>query len=155
FGPTVYAVHWDGAEWTLDDTLPIIEESGFVDLAMTGPDEVWAVGDVTEAGVNVPLIMRRDSAGWTRADLPQYPDGALLRGIAARAPDASFAFGLKGIAGGGYAALILHYDGAVWTEVPAAPTDGSKEQFMAAAVIPGGDVWAAGIYVSDGGPLTM
>ena len=154
FGPTIYAVHWDGARWTLDTTLPMMETSLFNDVVMTGPDEVWAVGWYPDADANQPLIMRRDSSGWTKVDLPRYPSGALLRAVAARAPDDIYAFGLEQTAGGGHVALILHYDGSSWTQMAPAVTDGSKEQFMAATVLPGGEVWGLGIYVSDGGPLT-
>jgi hypothetical protein len=159
FGPKRYALHWDGTEWTIDDTLPDLEPSFLNDVDMIAHDDVWAAGyyvhrDESGDNTNQPWILHYDGAAWTMAELPFYPHGALLRGVAARSADDVYAFGVAPDEDNQNRPLILHYDGTSWTQMPPATTDGTKEQFMAAAALPDGSVWGIGLYVSPSGPLT-
>lgn len=164
FGFTMFAVHWDGERWTLDQTMPRTELTELYDVEMIATDDAWAVGYITGDGTNQPLIMRYDGAAWTRVDLPRYPGrGALLRAVVARAADDVYALGVIDRYPDDNIPLVLHYDGSGWTETPPPTTDGSSEQIMCATLAPAGppgsgqpaELWAAGLYSNDGRPFTI
>src|SRR5690606_13167200 len=149
FGFTMYAVHWDGDKWTLDQTMPRTELTELYDVEMVATDDVWAVGYITGDGTNQPVIMHYDGAAWTRVDLQRYPgDGALLRSVVARAADDVYALGVIA-ADPDNKPLILHYNGTGWRELEPPATDGSSEQIMC-ATLAGDELWAAGLYSKDG-----
>ncbi|MFG0284530.1 MAG: GC-type dockerin domain-anchored protein [Phycisphaerales bacterium JB039] len=160
WGFTMWAAHWDGSEWTLDTTMPRTEFTVLDDVVMIATDDVWAVGYATGTGEgNQPLIMHYDGAAWERTSLPLYPGrGAILRSVVARAADDVYAVGVIDNYPGDDVALILHYDGTGWTEIPPPATDGCSEK-LRSAVIAGpretGELWAAGFYVKDGRPFTI
>src|SRR5690606_19988412 len=149
FGFTMFAVHWDGERWTLDQTMPRTELTELYDVEMVATDDVWAVGYITGDGTNQPVIMHYDGAAWTRVDLQRYPgDGALLRSVVARAADDVYALGVIA-ADPDNKPLILHYNGTGWRELEPPATDGSSEQIMC-ATLAGDELWAAGLYSKDG-----
>ncbi|MCA9276502.1 MAG: hypothetical protein KDA29_10795 [Phycisphaerales bacterium] len=159
FAFTRYIVHWDGTQWTLDDSLPFLERSTFNDVEAIAHDDAWAVGYKSGNGSNQPMIVHYDGTGWSEIDLEPLPGaGGLLRGIAARSPDDIYAMGAFEDAGGNNQLLIYHFDGASWTNVSnsAAPTGGFGQQYMVADASPDGTIWGAGLYVRpDSGPLTQ
>jgi hypothetical protein len=151
-----YLVHWDGDEWSLDQTLPFLERSTFEDIEMTAADDGWAVGYKALPGTNQPMIVRFDGQGWTETELDPLPGtGGVLRGLAAVAPDEVYALGVYDD-NGQNRLLVYRFDGVAWTRTDAAPTGGSGEQFMAADAGSDGTVWGVGIYVRPGsGPLAQ
>lgn len=157
FGFSRYLVHWDGTEWTLDDTLPFLELSSLSDVLMLASDDAWAVGYKSGNGNNQPMIAHWDGSAWTEIALDPLPHtGGILRGLAAPAPDEVYALGGYSDENQDTHLLVYRYDGSVWTRMDTAPTGGFGDQFMAATAVPGGGVWGVGIYVRpDSGPLTQ
>ncbi len=154
FGFTMFAVHWDGQRWTLDQTMPRTELTTLLDVTMIASDDVWAVGYHAQPGTNQPLIMHYDGATWTRTEIDPFPgDGAILREVVARSASEVYALGV--IDGVETMPLVMRYDGSEWTVLESPTTDGSGEQFMAATLTPAGTIWGAGLYSFDGRPFTM
>jgi hypothetical protein len=154
FDYTMVAVHWDGSQWTLDQTMPRTELTFLNDVTMIASDDVWAVGYHAQPGTNQPLIMHYDGTAWTRTEIDPFPgDGAILREVVALSATEVYALGLTH--DGENVPLVLRYDGAEWTRINTPTTDGSGEQFMAATLTPSGTIWGAGIYSFDGRPFTL
>jgi len=111
-------VHWDGKTWTEPEIFG--SYSGVSALSST---DVWAVGGRRAAHF--------DGANWTeqRLDIPRGP----LRDVVSLATDDVWAVGDAG--------LIVHWDGAEWTEVPSPTTDD-----LLAIATRGGQMWAVGKY---------
>jgi hypothetical protein len=108
--------HWNGAAWT---ELPPGEtppgRPGTVSrLLALSPDDLWAAGGSIE---------HWDGSGWSVAGLPGDTAGASFGGIDASAPADVWSVGTTGSDGDGSpsAAVIVHWNGTAWSQVPAAP----------------------------------
>lgn len=115
-------VHWDGLTWSRDpdeggQRAPLFKVWG------SGPDDVVAVG---EEGT----ILRWNGTRWLAAD-----SGINQRLVAVwgRGPDDVFAVG------GAITGLLLHWDGAAWTQLFEAP-----EPLAGVTVVEGGGLLVAG-----------
>lgn len=159
FGPVRYIVHWNGSEWTLDQSLPfdLLELSSLNDVAAIAADDAWAVGYETGNGTNQPMILHYDGSGWSRIDLEPLPHaGGLLRALAAVSADEIYALGARSDEHGNTHALIYQWDGSAWSRMEPALSGGAGDQFMAATAVPGGGVWGVGLYVRPGsGPYAQ
>ncbi len=145
---THYITHYDGSTWRIinDAPNPTPQFTSISDVAVSGSD-VWVVGYHSPGTGNEAYLAHFDGTTWTLEDLSWLPgSGAILRGVTARAPDDVYAAGLISDGGGFPSPLILHFDGASWTQMPVGPTDGENEQYFAISTIEGGDLWAVGNY---------
>lgn len=131
------AEHWDGTSWQVVEVPnPPPGANVFNAVSGTGPDDVWAVGSVTDGG----FIEHWDGATWS---LELVRDGKVLLGVGAVAPDDVWAVGAVTRP----RPFILHWDGVAWTRAPARAGLGSA--LTAVEVISPDDVWAVGNYFAD------
>lgn len=131
-------LHYDGAAWT-ERPAPSGVDGALVDVDLAGAGEGWAVGN--RAGG--PLILRWAAGQWKPVALPQLPPVASLASVFTTSAGDAWAVGSQQ-RGGRQSALVLHWDGAVWTEVAvpdAAPMDVALTGVAASSA---GDVWAVG-----------
>ncbi|MBC9717201.1 hypothetical protein H9Y04_32205 [Streptomyces sp. TRM66268-LWL] len=128
--------HWDGSRW-IDSRLP----HTVTDLAIAGPDDVWAAGYRTQGpGTDLgqgqtysqPATSHWDGSAWKSVDTPQYrfPDpvppepGAGLRTLFVREDGEVRAYGTHTFNHGetepepADEAVRLRWDGTEWTRMP-------------------------------------
>lgn len=142
-GNTVHSVllHWNGSAWT-----QVASPSRYLQgISAISPSDVWAVG--TSGGQTD--TEHWNGSSWTRVPSPN-PGGAtgnILLGVSARATGDVWAVGTmdSGITS---VAMILHWDGTSWTNVPCPSPDSSFLSAVSADA--SNDAWAIGI--GSGGP---
>ena len=149
--------HWTGQAWqsVIVDLGPgfVPPQFAMIDsLDATGPNDVWAVGAISEATAEnhtETLILHWDGSRWTRVPSPNpSPHFSLLKDVVAVAPNEAWAVGLASDeAQGGGQPVILHWDGAAWhfTPPPGA-LHGSEYDLLGVAALAANDVWAVGLY---------
>jgi hypothetical protein len=151
-------VHWDGSRWAIVPSPNVEPEPGtgnidntLIAVAVTAPDDAWAVGSFEEKGLrhvlpttNRPLALHWDGIRWRTFPLPDVGQGD-LNGVAAVDRDDVWAVGQTVVNSGGdykVSPLLLHWDGSTWSRVTA-PTEGDAS-LSAVTAIPGGGLWAVG-----------
>ena len=120
-------MHYDGASWR-ETSVPDV--GALTAVAATADGEAWALGP---SGT----ILHWDGWKWTSAESAAQNGGAVLRGLAALAPDDVWAVGnCQG------APFATHWNGATWqtSVLPAAPGGGSLNSISGTAA----DLWAVG-----------
>lgn len=159
FGWSDSAVHWDGVSWERV-SLPLPKRAGFgefVGAAAVSPDDIWAVGDVSQAhGPTEALIDHWNGHRWT--NVPGPPKNRYsLSGVAALSATNAWAVGETGVStatGGGLRTVTIHWDGKAWKQVPSPnPTGATSANFddtlAGVAGTSARNVWAVGQYHPD------
>ena len=154
-GYLTLAEHWDGTGWTTVPTPNVSSRSNFL-LATTAIStrNVWAVGNQAHGRTNRTLVEHWNGQRWRVIPSPNAPGDEVesyLWGIGAIAPNDIWAVGES--KDGTNAPLTLHWDGAVWTIVPApAPASGALYAVEGTA---SNDVWAVGKVGSSSSMQTL
>jgi hypothetical protein len=146
-GPPV-VLHWDGTGWEAED-LPTAGDAPYVgqSVSATGPDDVWMVADATGPdGQGTPgLVLRRKGSTWSDVT-PPAPQGAVLHvtSLDAARPDDVWAAGSVFDSDSEESAPVIeHFDGAVWTVLPAGLPPATAGLVRSVRVIDG-EVWEVG-----------
>ena len=151
--------HWNGSAWSVAPSPSAVNGTnldafGINGIAAVSATDVWAVGGNTAtscAGTEPALIEHWDGTRWTAMLTSQI---GILEGVTAVAADDVWAVGVS------YAsvpvptgALILHWNGKQWSEVPnPAPSgQGQSYQLKSVAARAANDVFAAGVAYEYGG----
>jgi hypothetical protein len=135
--------HYDGVAWTEVD---IPQTGGAITLLgveASAPDEVFAVGrSVTcpdEFCVSDSYAIRWDGIRW----LYTFSAGSFLGGVEALDGDDAWAVGSDSVG-----AVILHWDGGSWSEVPSpVPADGG--QLHGIEALGPSNLWAVGTHFDE------
>ncbi|MBK8900665.1 MAG: hypothetical protein IPM53_05765 [Anaerolineaceae bacterium] len=153
-------LHWDGAAWTRISSPNLGSFGNYLyDVEAISATDVWAVGSANNGSST--LAMRWNGSSWS---IVPSPNGTARAGInrnglnslAAVSANNIWAVGVQaystiGSAGQpiylGYA-LIEHWNGSAWQEVPAPalPGVGEDGELRGATASGAGAVWAAGAY---------
>ncbi len=133
-----FVVHYDGASWhevSVPDVGPLTA------VAVTADGEAWSLGP---SGV----ILRWDGRQWQQVVIAAQDGGAVLRGLAAVAPDNVWAVGSER-----GAPFATHWNGATWQAValPALPGGGSLNAISGSAT----DLWVVGAAADAAHILTL
>lgn len=129
--------HWNGREWAhVSSPIEMMDDSGLDDVAATGPNDVWAIGNASAAGV---VLMHWDGTQWSLREPPPNSGGALC----AVGPDDLWVSGWNG---------FWHWDGSAWTEVPAqVPGAAYVIRNGGMEIVGDCDIWSAGFWtLADG-----
>ena len=122
------AMHWDGTAWT-HVPLPARYDTIISELSqvkMVASNDVWAICGVLTGGA---FMLHWDGTSWT--DMPLVGGGGDL---AVLAPNDIYSVGNN----------IAHWDGSSWTVVDSL-AGFADASLIAAAVLPSGEIWAAGV----------
>jgi len=118
YPPRPVIEHWNGSGWRVVDSPGLDSWSELQGVAATGPDDVWAVGNVeVTVGrdfVERGLIEHWDGTAWTVVRTP-FVGGRLpfaLESVDARTPDDAWAVGQSD--GRSVLGLAFHWDGDRW-----------------------------------------
>ncbi|GAB3423747.1 beta propeller repeat protein [Flindersiella endophytica] len=130
FDGSLLTMRWNGTSWTeIPTPAPIADISNLYDVDGVSPDNVWAVGlqldSVFPIGSYHPVVLHWTGQAWTLEQLPAIAPSARLEGVVALAANDVWAVGSKASsAGGPWAPLLLHWDGAGWQQAAAPVTAG-------------------------------
>jgi len=153
-GSQILVMRWDGSQWTVVDTpitpgvpgtLEIVSGASVADIEAVASDDVWFVGNWTQAlvGCQHPLAMHWDGSDFTVFDLPcsgaPFPGTDFdLEAVSAASSDDVWAVGENG--------YTAHFDGSQWTAIPA-PLPGLWRGLFSVEAIAQDDVWAIGQFL--------
>jgi erythromycin esterase-like protein len=149
-------LHWNGRKWAQVASPNRGTEDELFAVRGTSSTDTWAVGLAAVGGVDQTLALHWNGSTWTRVATPD-PGGSgvsnALVGVAGTAANDTWAVGSTGPSGSAKAitrdtTLILHWDGAHWTQVPS-PGPGISSDLFAVAASSAGNLWAVG-ESSDG-----
>jgi hypothetical protein len=140
---------WDGMAWSqvespnLGSAVNVLQAVDAVDA-----DDVWAVGRSSDGFTDRPLIEHWDGTAWSLSQPPTVASDAALFGVAAVASNDVWAVGAVGDRELGLErALILHFDGAAWTQTDVLSVAGGGRSLLSAVSASSGfDVWAVGYH---------
>jgi hypothetical protein len=140
---------WDGSTWTVVPTPGSTYGSSLAAVDGASSADVWAVGVFSDIGA---LIEHWNGSAWRVANAPPTGIGGYLYGVRALSTGDVWAVG-------GYfpvspyveQALLEHWDGSVWSIVPA-PLVADRESLLysVSAATPT-DIWAVGSSFTDVG----
>jgi hypothetical protein len=125
-------LHWDGQSWTqIASPNQGTDHSYLTSIVALSANDIWAAGYYESQAGNQSLVLHWDGTQWSVSLAPPPVGGdRRLYDIAASGPNDVWAVG----------ALIMHWNGASWTEVPN-PVGGTL--YGVAALDPN-NAWAAG-----------
>jgi hypothetical protein len=148
--------HWDGTSWSTvssPNRPGHIDYNHLLDVSVTSPDDVWAVGisGVYTGGfgsIAQTLIEHWDGQTWSiipspNPGVPGLGQGNWLYGVSGSAADEVWAVGLSATATeDGQQALIAHWDGTGWSATPG--EKGRRDALVGVEAVSTADVWAVG-----------
>jgi hypothetical protein len=125
--------HWNGTAWTRVPTPSPAPASYFRGVAATSATDAWAVGltgsspGSTATTRSKTLIEHWNGTAWTRVSSPSPRRISVLDGVAATSPTDAWAVGWteRNATPRHLRALILHWDGTSWTQVPVPSSPGT------------------------------
>jgi hypothetical protein len=136
---------WDGTSWTVVKHPQPFDTENLYGATSTSQSDVWAVGSGRDGeGVFHTIALHFNGHTWSVVPtVDPGVNGNVLYGVVAVAPNDVWAAGQKIGAGGPDQALVEHWDGFRWSEVPAATVRSASTQLLAISATHGG-VSAAG-----------
>lgn len=143
---------WDGKQWSIvDSPSPGAATNYLYDVAIAGPQDVWAVGYTFNGkGPTLPLALRWDGKQWNTSQGPPIQSSyAVLNGVSATPGAGVWVAGMYTGKNRGYSALVSRWNGAAW-EPPASLGAGAASNnlsgFKAVAALSPTEAWAVGYY---------
>ncbi len=155
--------HWNGNAWThVSSPSPAGAGGSFLTgVAATSPSNAWAVGYYGTGGALRTLIEHWNGRSWAIVPSPSPgPPGGQneLNGVAMTSATSAWAVGYDGnLAATADRALILHWDGTQWSQVPSVSPAGPARinQLFGVAADAAGRAWAVGGYTTASASRTL
>ncbi|MFI6688293.1 hypothetical protein [Streptomyces sp. NPDC050485] len=149
-GPGGYwrANHFDGTTWSANLN-PDTQNLEIVAAKAVSRTSLWGVGDTRigdSSGFSHPTVTHWDGTHWNTTTFSAMEGG--LGALYVKAENDIWATGHQSTSTGARGALVLHFDGTQWTEVPVPATVASASVGEIISTGPN-DVWAA---VAESGP---
>jgi hypothetical protein len=126
--------------------------SELLDVSASSPSHAWAVGRYQSAqNISYPLIESWDGTKWSVVTPSVTLTGTVLNGVSARSNDDVWAVGsYTPVQGQPTRALILHWNGQQWTQVPnPAPGGKNGSALMSVYALTSNNAWAVGYADTD------
>jgi hypothetical protein len=148
-----YSLHWNGITWE-EIPVPVDLATGALSRITSVGGDVWGAGSMTDDFYqgNETLVMKFDSSGWIRSEAPSPSDWLnFLFDIRAVSPTAIWIVGVEARANGGFAPIILRWNGNEWSGDSMFPPPASPPTVMGLqGVYPvsENEAWAVGKYNS-------
>ncbi|MEU4535250.1 hypothetical protein AB0G15_10320 [Streptosporangium sp. NPDC023825] len=123
------------AEWTAVGGAKLSGGTALLDVAATGPRDVWAVGyqDSAEDREGTPAVLRWNGSRWREMPLGEEAGAHRLEGVGAAGPDDVW------VAGNGPSAFAAHWNGRAWA--PHRPFGVAEDYRLSDVTTSGGDAW--------------
>jgi len=124
-------------------------------VAASGPGDVWVLSSLFAGGRGTPRAQHWDGRVWTTVSMQEgLPNHGFVepQDVSVLSPSDAWMVGSDT----GKTTVTSHWDGARWEGVPSlnGPT-ADENQLLGVAVVGPTDVWAAGIYRTDGELRTL
>ena len=119
-------MHWDGHSWSVVP-VPPAGAGAFTSVRAIASNDVWAVGSQQNATQTLTLAMHWDGAAWNISPVPSPTGLDFLNSVTASGRNDVWTVGFSGTRGIDQTALILHWNGAVWTKLGPPLIDSSTE----------------------------
>jgi hypothetical protein len=135
-------LHWDGTSWT-KAAIPKTHLGSLSGVSASSADDAWAVGAYSNSGAEKTLVLHWDGTNWTKAASPspgQSPVNDDLNGVSAPSPSDVWAVGTYSRSGK-FAALVLHWNGSTWAQIPV-PHAAVTGELISVDALSATDVWA-------------
>jgi hypothetical protein len=140
--------HWNGAVWSIT---PSPNATGGYNIlngvAVAGPKDIWTVGQAAEGNTYSTLVEHSTGGkvpAWNIVPSPNVAgSSSVLNAISVVAANDLWAVGYSTDGNFNNHALIMHWDGAVWSIIPS-PTVGNNDILYAVNGVASNDVWATG-----------
>jgi hypothetical protein len=149
-GSATYIVHWDGVRWTqVPSPNPGYASNELLSVVAGAGGQLWAVGSYSNdpsRNQSSTLALRWNGTAWDQVPSPDGNPQSLnaLYGATVLAANDVWAVGQhRGTNGFGVRALILHWDGSIWSLVPR-PEPQSNQSLSGITAIPGQGIAAVG-----------
>lgn len=150
------AEHWNGTAWAQATTPnPGTGDNYLESVAATSAGGAWAVGgyDTGPGTALQGLAVHWNGAAWKQVPIPNPGAGTptynYLNAVAAASASDAWAVGSYSASAGGSLALIEHWNGTAWTQVPS-PSPGITNNLSGVAALSATDAWAVGSYSTSG-----
>lgn len=143
-------LHWDGGTWTqVAAPNPGSNWNGLASVAATSPRHAWSVGAFRGAARGrLTLNERWNGTAWTQVFGPNPgPSRNWLNGVSATSPTDVWEVGdyyTSEGTGSPNRSLIVHWDGASWTQVPSPNPSRVYNVLRAVSADAADDAWAVG-----------
>ena len=140
-----YAMRWDRDRW-IDVPVPnpaSKTNASLHDVAVAGPDYVWAVGTSKS---DTTLVERWDGSSWAVVPSPNLGEENQLTGVTAVATDVAWAVGRRSEHRQART-LVERWDGSAW-RIVASRNLGRSSSLRDVDAADGDDVWAVGWWVN-------
>jgi len=137
------SLHFDGTKWT---AIPVVQADEWDGIAALSPTDVWAVGQISQNGLNFSEIQHWDGAKWSLVNSPHFPEGEILMGVQAVSPQDIFAAGwFVDVPNQTLNPLVEHWDGNSWSVVNTPRfSSGSGAILYSIAIVSDSDIWTVG-----------
>lgn len=150
------ALHWNGRTWTHVTTPDFGSVWNVLNqLAIIGPDNVWAVGYSGGITRSRSLVLHWNGTSWSRVPSPSPGREQALIGATAVSARNIWAAGWTCVSrcGGNsqvLRTLILHWNGVAWSRV-ASPSPGRRTNLLIGiTAVSAGNLWSVGYQCSSG-----
>jgi hypothetical protein len=146
--------HWNGSSWSIvASPSPPTTFSNLRAIDAISANDIWAVGTKGSTTSTQVLLMHWDGISWTEYSAPNPgdlnpADLNILIGVSGASSDDVWAVGDARLDGPD-PSLLLHWDGAVWTNVPSGQPDFENFSFRDVIAVDTHDVWAVGVQAES------
>jgi hypothetical protein len=135
-------LHWNGTRWTRVASPGQTSQDGFNGVSALSASDAWSAGNFATGAV----VSHWNGARWTQ--VPSHGPGTsagVLNGVSTLSHSDAWAAGYFSTSSGQTKTLVLHWNGAGWTEV-ASPSPGGTTGTALSGVdaVSGSSVWAVG-----------
>lgn len=118
-------------------------------VSAASSSDVWAVGYQIINRSGRTLVMHWNGTTWSSVPSPNpSTSDNRLSGVSAVSNNDAWAVGYDDVPAGDHQALILHWDGAQWAQVPSPDLGSGQSQLNAVSAVSATDAWAVGTYIN-------
>lgn len=155
-GEETMVQRWNGSAWSVvSSPNPSPNGNELLGVTALSANDIWAAGyyrSTTSGGPTQTFILHWDGSNWTHVASPSPASiENQLYDIEAVSANDIWAVGHTWNVGARRRTLILHWDGAQWTNIPS-PSVGAFDNYLTSVdALSANDVWAVGQYVSSSG----
>lgn len=143
--------HWNGTTWSVVGSADTGSKDALLSNAMVAANDMWAVGNLNNAGLVQPLIEHWNGATWSIAPSPSFPNYATLIEAADVSRNDVWAVGFFKATNNKMHSLAEHWNGTSWTRVPTPVVPSADNFLFDVAVESPNSIWAVGYTVDSSG----
>jgi hypothetical protein len=146
-------LHYDGTTWT-NYPVPFIPGGSYLyGITAISATDIWAGGGRVGSPTRPAYTMHYNGSSWTEVAVPivgSYRNA--FNDIHGIASNDVWAGGHYGNSSGDYRALMMHWNGSAWVNVPLpASITAQLGEVLTLKMVAANDVWAQGYYHAGGG----